>query len=111
MRALVKCVNNLAIQKIRLLANCIFHGVYDFVCGAARQSAALGYLGSNVPKKVKKIKIWMSEEQRLSMFRSIAAKSEQCKKLSFTHLCILAQVTTFSLNFRRLLLSCIYYIS
>ena len=29
MRALVKCANNLAIQKFRSLANWIFHGVYD----------------------------------------------------------------------------------
>ena len=48
MRALVKCVNNFAIQKFRSLANWIFHGVYDFVCGAVRQS-----LGSKVSKKIK----------------------------------------------------------
>ena len=50
MKAIVKCVNNLAIQKLRTLDNWIFHGVYDFVCGAVRQSTALGY-----QKKIKKL--------------------------------------------------------
>ena len=38
MRALVKCVHNLAIQKFRSLASWIIHDVYDFVCGAVRQA-------------------------------------------------------------------------
>ena len=72
MRAFVKCVNNSAILKFRSLANWIFHGVYDFVCVAVRQSAALDYLGSKGPIKIKRrAEIGMSEEQRLSM--SIAA--------------------------------------
>ena len=45
MRALVKCVNNLAIQKFRSLTNGIFYDMCDFVCRAVRQSGALGYLG------------------------------------------------------------------
>ena len=53
MRALVKCANNLAIQKIRSLANWIFHGVYDFVSGVVRQMAAIAFLGSRIPKKDK----------------------------------------------------------
>ena len=74
---MVKCINNLAIQRFKLLANLIFHGVNDFACGVVRKSAALGYLGSQVAKEVKKrVHIWMNEEQRLSMFRSIAAESE-----------------------------------
>ena len=43
-----------------------------------RQSAAIGYLGSNNLKKIKRrVEIWMSEEQRSSMHRSIVAASEQ----------------------------------
>ena len=76
MRALVKCVNSLAIQKFWSLVNWILHGVSDFVCGTVRQSDALGNLGLKVPKKIK-VEIWMSERRRLSMSRSIAAKSEQ----------------------------------
>ena len=51
MRALVKCANNLAIQKFRSLANWIFHGVYDFVSGMVRQTAAIAFLGFRIPKK------------------------------------------------------------
>ena len=53
-------------------------GVYDFVCGAVRQASALGYLSSNIPKKIKRsVEIWISEKQRLSMSRSTDAESEQ----------------------------------
>ena len=57
---------------------------------AVRQSAALGYLGSKVPKKIKmRVEIWMSEEQRLSMSRSIATESEQqldaVRRAAFNH--------------------------
>ena len=56
----------------------IFHVVKDFVRGAVRKSAVFGYLGLKVPKKItRRAKIWMSEEQRLYMFRSIAVESEQ----------------------------------
>ena len=62
MRALVKCTNNLAIQKFRSLANWIFYGVYDFVSGVVRQAVALGSLGSKIPKKDKRrVEIWTSE--------------------------------------------------
>ena len=45
---------------------------------AQRQSAARGYLGSKVPTRIKKrVEIWVSEEQRLSMSTSIVAESEQ----------------------------------
>ena len=82
MKALVKCANNLAIQKLYSLANWIIHGVYDFVCGAVCQSAPLGYLGSKVPKKIKRrVDLSMSEEQRLSISRSIVAESEQLLSL------------------------------
>ena len=78
MRALVKCTNNLAIQKFMSLAYWIFHGVYGYVCGAVRQTASLGFLRSKVPKKIKRrVEIWMSEEQSLSMSRIIATESEQ----------------------------------
>ena len=78
MRAFVKCTINLAVQKFRCLTNWIFHGVYDFVSGAVRQAAALGFLGLRVPKKVtRKVEIWTSEEQRRSMSRTVAAESEQ----------------------------------
>ena len=54
MWALVKCTNNLAIQKFRSLANWIFHGGYDFESGVVRQTAAIVFLGSRVSKKVKR---------------------------------------------------------
>ena len=74
MRALVKCSNNWAIQKFRSLANWIFHGVYDFVYGAV-QTAALGFLSSKVPKKLeRRVEIWMSDEQRRLMCRSMGAE-------------------------------------
>ena len=90
MRALVRCANNLAIQKFRSLANWIFHGVYDFVSGVVRQTAAIAFLGSTIPKKVKRrVEIWTNEDQRRSMSRSIAAESEQllgvCRSAALTH--------------------------
>ena len=90
MCALVKCTNNLATQKFGSLANWIFHGVYDVVSGIARQAAALGFLGSRVPKKVKRrVEIWTSEKQRRSMSRSMAAESEQllgvCRSAALTY--------------------------
>ena len=90
MRALVKCANNLAIQKFRSLANWIFHGVYDFVSGVVRQTAAIAFLGSRFPKKVKRrVEIWTNEDQRRSMFRTVAAESEQllgvCRSAALTH--------------------------
>ena len=54
MRTLVKCTNNLALQKFRLLANWIFHGVYNFVSGVVLQAAALASLGSKVPNGLEK---------------------------------------------------------
>ena len=89
MRALVKCTNNLAIQKFRSLANWIFHGVYNFVSGVVRQATALGFLGSRVPKKVKRgVEIWTSKELRRSMSRSMAEESEQllegCRSAALT---------------------------
>ena len=78
MRALVKRVNNWAMQKLRSLVNRIFHGVVDFALGAVRLSAAQGYLVSKDQQKIKRMgEIWMSEEKWLSMSRSIAAESEQ----------------------------------
>ena len=47
-RALVKCTNNMAIQKFRSLADWI-QRVYDFVSGVVRQVAALGFLGWKIP--------------------------------------------------------------
>ena len=61
MRALVKCTNNLTIQKFRSLANWIFPGVYDFVSGVVRLATALDFRGSRAPKKIKKrVDIWTS---------------------------------------------------
>ena len=60
------------------LANWIIHGVYDFVSRVVREAAALGFLGSRVPKKVKwRVEIGTSEEQRRSMSRTMAAESDQ----------------------------------
>ena len=68
----------MAIQKFRSLTNWIFHAVYDFVCGAVRQTAALGFLGLKVPKKVKMcVVMWTSDEQKMSISRSMAAESKQ----------------------------------
>ena len=90
MRALVKCANNLAIQKFRSLANWIFRGVYDFVSGVVRQTAAVAFLGSRIPKKVRRrVEIWTNEHQRRSMSRSAAEESEQllglCRSVTLTH--------------------------
>ena len=42
-----------------------------------RQAAAFCFLGSKVPKKVKRrVEIWTSKEQRGSMSRSMTAESE-----------------------------------
>ena len=77
-RVLVKCTNNLVIQKFRSLANWIFHGVYDSVGEVVRQAAALGFLGSMVLKEVKRREvIWTSEERRRSTSRTMAAESAQ----------------------------------
>ena len=69
----------MAIHKFRSLTNWIFHqGIDDYVRGAVRKSAVLGYLGSKISGIIKKsVEIWMNEEQRLSMSWSIAAESEQ----------------------------------
>ena len=67
-QSMIKCTGNLAIQKFLSLANWIFHGVYDFVGGVIRQAAALGFLGSKVPKKLKRrVEIWLSGDQRTSL--------------------------------------------
>ena len=78
MRSMIRNTGNLAIQKFRPLPNWVFHSVYDFVGGTIRQAAALGFLGSKVPKRLKRqVKIWLTGEQRTSMSRSLAVESEQ----------------------------------
>ena len=78
MRSMIESTGNLAIQKFRSLANWIFHSVYDFVGGTIRQVAALGFLGSKVPKRLKRrVEIWMTGEQGTSMSRRLAVESEQ----------------------------------
>ena len=54
MRSVIKSTGNLAIQRFRSLASWIFHSIYDFVGGAIRQTAAVGFLGSRDPKELKK---------------------------------------------------------
>ena len=77
MRSMIKSTGNLAIQKFRSLANWVFHSVYDFVGGTIRQATALGFLGSKVPKRLKRrVEIWMTGKQRTSMSRSLAVESE-----------------------------------
>ena len=55
--------------------------MYDFVGDTIRQTAALGFLGSKVPKIPKRVKrrveIWMTGEQRTSRSPSLAVESEQ----------------------------------
>ena len=66
------------IQKFRSLANWIFHSLYDFVGGTIRQAAALGFLGSKVPKRLqRRVEIWMTGERRSSISRSLAVEFEQ----------------------------------
>ena len=84
------CANNLATQKFRSVANWIFRGVYDFVSGIVRQTAAIAFLSSRVTKKVKRRgEIWTSEDQRRPMSRTMAAESEQllgvCRSAALTH--------------------------
>ena len=55
-----------------------------------RQTAATAFLGSRIPKKVKRrVEIWTNEDQRRSMSRTIAAESEQilgvCRGAALTH--------------------------
>ena len=70
-RALGRCAYNLAVQQFRSQAYWIFHGVYDVARGAVRQSAALSYLDSNIPKRIKRrVEVWLSEEQRQTIFVS-----------------------------------------
>ena len=60
------------------MANWVFHGVYDFVGGTIRQAAALGFLGSKVPKRVmRRVEIWMTGKQRTTMSWSLAVESKQ----------------------------------
>ena len=54
MRSMIKSTENRAIQKFRSLANLVFHSGYNFVGGTIRQAAALSFLGSKVPKRVKR---------------------------------------------------------
>ena len=76
---MIKGTGNLAIQKFRSLANWVFYSsVYNFMGGTIRQTAALGFLGSKAPKRVKRrVEICMTGEQRTSMFRSLAVESKQ----------------------------------
>ena len=77
MRSMIKSTGNLAIQKFRSLASWIFHSVYDFVGGAVRQTAASSFLGSKIPKKLKKsVRMWMTGYHRSSMSRNIAMEGE-----------------------------------
>ena len=91
MRALVKCANNLAIRSSDPLPTGSSTAyVHDFVCGVVRQTAAIAFLGSRVPKKVKRrVEIWTSEDQKRSMSRTMAAESEQllgvCRSAALTH--------------------------
>ena len=55
-----------------------------------RQTAATAFLGSRIPKKVKRsVEIWTNEDQRRYMSRTIAAESEQllgvCRSAALTH--------------------------
>ena len=64
--------------------------MYDFVSGVVRLAAAIAFLGSRVPKKVKRRgEIWTSEDQRRSMSRTVAAESEQllggCRSAASAH--------------------------
>ena len=75
---MIKSTGNLAIQKFWYLANWIFHSAYDFVGGGIRQAAALGFLGSKVPKKLKRrVELWMTGEQLTSMSPMLVVESEQ----------------------------------
>ena len=66
---MIKSIGNLAIQQFRLLANLVFHSVYDCVGGL---------LGSKIPKRVKRrVEIWVTGEQRTSMSWSLGVELEQ----------------------------------
>ena len=70
-------VISLAIQKFRSLASWIFHSVDDCVGGAVRQTAAMAFMGSKIPKRLKKsISMWMSGDHRSSLSRNIAMEGE-----------------------------------
>ena len=44
----------------------LFHSVYDYVCGAIRQSKALRFLDQAVPHRIKRsIRMWIPEAGRL----------------------------------------------
>ena len=51
----------LTIKTFRSLANWIFHGMYDFVCGVVCQTAARSFLDSKVQKKSRRG--WNLDEQ------------------------------------------------
>ena len=77
MRSMIKSTGNLAIQKFRSLASWIFHSIYDFVGGAIRQTAAVGFLGSKVSKKLKRsVSMWMTGKQKSFMSWSLAEEGE-----------------------------------
>ena len=77
MRSMIKSTGNLAIQMFRSLANWIFHSVYDFVGGSIRQTAAMAFLGSKIPKKLKRsVSMWMTGDHRSSMSWNIEMEGE-----------------------------------
>ena len=51
-----------------MFARLLFHSIYDYVCGAVRQSKALSFLGQVVPHRIKRsIRMWISDAERLRM--------------------------------------------
>ena len=60
--------HSVGIQRFQCFARLLFHSIYDYVCGAVRQSKALSFLGQVVPHRIKRsIRMWFPNAERLKM--------------------------------------------
>ena len=67
-RKVVCLAHSVGIQRFQNFARLLFHSIYDYVCGAVRQSKALSFLGREVPHRIKRsICMWIPDAERLKM--------------------------------------------
>ena len=60
--------HNVGIQRFYYFACLLFHSVYEYVCGAVRQSKALSILGQVVLHRIKRSScMWIPDAERLKM--------------------------------------------
>ena len=49
--------HSVGIQRFQSFARLLFHSIYDYVCGAVRQSKALSFIGQVVPHRIKRSEV------------------------------------------------------